>query len=172
MSSNRSSDNPQSFGESLTAVLKRLDGAVDFWTLVCLEEVVPDRHAFIQTQIDHLRGDLDELTRQLAATAVARDQVEWWATVCNTLELVFAILMRFRDCSTAERGSAVRLFSQVYQAAYQAARTAAAANQLAVDHLDRRTSDQDLFYRGVFDRLAGQFEARCGSDETAGAASA
>src|SRR5258706_15263304 len=119
------SSNPPSLGESLTAVLRRLDGAVDFWTLACLEEVVPDRHAFVQTQIDHLRGDLDGLTRQLASTAAAPDQVEWWATVGDTLELVFAVLMRFRDFSTEERGSAVRLFSQVYQAAYQGAREAA-----------------------------------------------
>jgi hypothetical protein len=166
MPSNPTSNLP----ESLSAVLRRLDGAVDFWTLVCLEEVVPDRHAFVQTEIDHLRCDLNELTRQLAVTAAAPGQAEWWGTVCDTLELVFAVLMRYRDFSTTERGSAIRLFSQVYQAAYQAAHDVAAANRLAVDHLDRRAPDHDHYYREVFDRLTDQFEARCGSSETAGAA--
>src|SRR5262249_33448302 len=90
-------------GESLTVVLKRLDGAVDFWPLVCLAEVVSDRHAFVQTQIERLRGDLDVLTRQLGAEGLQPDLVEFWDTVCDALEVVFAVLTRFRDVSAAER---------------------------------------------------------------------
>jgi hypothetical protein len=103
----------------LSKLTGSLDGALDFWTLVCIADMVPDRREFIlrQSEIQHaLIVVIRALLAELGFSRKDRisDQLEQMAEGYQQLQNTFLILAESRTISREElRGATETLAKSI-----------------------------------------------------------
>src|SRR5262245_20196936 len=88
----------------LSRLIDRLSGALDFWTLVCLQPIGPSPRQFILEHSDKLHSLVVVAQMILAEAHLANDEplvtlMNRLKTACHELQRIFLVLERYRDIS-------------------------------------------------------------------------
>jgi hypothetical protein len=146
----------------LTKLAGSLDGAVDFWTLVCLGPLPTDRRGFL---LEHC-----ELTRalvlvaksflaeaRLASTPEVHPLLVRLTASCQRLQAAFLALEQFRSVSLDELRSATETIAEVYNSMREAIRQLGDAIHLPVGYWQGRTPEREDYFRKILAGLFNQF---------------
>src|SRR6266852_4072938 len=111
----------------LSRLAGSLDGAVDFWTVVCVGQFPPGPRAFILQRSETLRA-LVVVVRlllaeiQLDSFKLSDDLLQRMYAACQELQEAFLILAQFQSVSLEQLRSATEAVKAVYEDLRQAVR--------------------------------------------------
>jgi hypothetical protein len=97
----------------------RLNGAIDFWTLVCLGQFPPDPQGFIRKYGAELAAAVESLGVQLARPNLDRDAHihDWFTQIsagCQQFQEAYLILAQFREVPLSEVQRAAETVGRIY----------------------------------------------------------
>lgn len=108
-------------GQTLTDLLVRFGGAIEYWTMVCLtRRELGNPALFINRQWNDLRDQLQELRAQLndgdfEPSGAVYEQIAKLAKVCVDLRDLFDSFMNAHELSQKDLEAAVIKFAQIWQ---------------------------------------------------------
>src|SRR5947209_20624262 len=95
----------------LEEIAGRVDGAIDFWTLVCLGQLMPERHGFLLKHCDILHSLVVVATTITLPCSNKLGQIplllESLASECQKLQKNFLALEQFQAISVRELRSVI-----------------------------------------------------------------
>jgi methyl-accepting chemotaxis protein len=156
----------------LTKIAGSLDGAVDFWTLVCLGEFPIDRRRFLAEKTETLRAFI--LVAQaflaeagLADAAAIHRRLEGMKSACEKLAAAFFVLEQFRAKSPDETRAATRAVNEVYGELRELIRQVGEAMSLSVSYWQGRTPEREEYYQRILRSLDEKFSHARGNAASA-----
>ncbi len=154
-------------GVRLSDLANRLGGAIDSWTLVCLDEIPVDKDEFLRKQIKTIRHAVGSVTQSFAAGSSSELQsaANRLSTACDSLEVLFAVLSHFKHHSPDEVETAIRMLANTHADAIAAIRVAAQDLGGSIPALESR--DHIAYLDGVLSGLSNQFAIRRQKNEPA-----
>jgi hypothetical protein len=165
------------FDRLLTILLGNLDGAIDFWSLICLGQLPPDPSGFVRHHCEFLRALVVVMQGLLAgyretrgtATVQLLDQM---MSASARLEQAFLVLARFRTVELEETRAAVVAVREVYADLHDAVQRLGQALGIAVSYWRDRSDEQQRHFQGILNGLFDQFAHEAASDPLATASAA
>src|SRR5262245_64282414 len=94
-------------GQLLTDLARRTDGALDFWTIVCINPDLADSRAFLEQQSELLHALVVVLQSRVSADKAAAPLLTALRENCEQWESAFRLLADFRDRAEEEVVSAI-----------------------------------------------------------------
>jgi hypothetical protein len=144
----------------------RADGAIDFWTTVCLypEGLRPVPEEFVTANREVLRSLAVCLRAILAEAGLAdavpvRDQVATLAAACRQLEEAMLLLARFRTVSLADIRVATQSLAAAHATLLATVRELGEALGCSVAYWGQRTPERDRYYQQILGGLFDLFRA-------------
>ena len=152
----------------LSELGRRLDGAVDFWTVICLEGAVPERDAFLQKNCDILRS-LVEVSRIVIGARNGRngtgEMLDRIALDCQRLRSIFSVLSKFQQESLDHLRSASEDLDANYTRLSESFRQLGRMLDVPISYYNTRTPEAEQHCRSILDRLFDVFaQARSESE--------
>jgi hypothetical protein len=147
-------------GDLLTEIARRLDGAVDFWTVVCLSPVVPDRKGFLEQNLDELRC-LIVVTKIMWPAQIRTHEIdsllEKMAVNWQKLRHAFGVLEDFQARSIEAIEGASKELADVYHTSCELLRRL--GNEITVEfsHWRDGTAEREEHLESILRNLANQF---------------
>jgi hypothetical protein len=150
----------------LSEAARRLDGAVDFWTVVCLNSDLVYRQEFVRKNLEELRAFLT-VTRALvpARWEEAGPLLKEMSTSCATLGNAFEVLGQFQTAGIEDLRSATNDLIEVYSTWWETIRRFAQASRLDIGYLRERTPEREEYLQSILRRL---FDLACSVRATTG----
>lgn len=150
----------QELGARFSDLANRFGGAVDSWTLVCLDEFPVDKDEFLRKQIKTIRDAVGSIDQSFAAGSSSELQsvVKRLRAACDSLEVLFAVLCHFKQHSPNEVDAAIRMLANTHADAIAAIRVAAQALTATVPPVESR--EHMAYLDGVLSSLSNQFSIR------------
>ncbi len=139
----------------LTQMAGRLDGAVDFWTTVCLSPALPGRRAFLTANVEGLRGLVAETRGMLSASAPLADPLAVLAARCEDLGNAFLTLGRFESLAPDELRRTTTAIAEVYRDLRSALLEVGRAAGVPLSYWEGQRAQREEYYRGILERLYG-----------------
>jgi hypothetical protein len=146
----------------LSSIVNRYGGAIEFWTVACLSQGdLGDPRGFIDTQWEHLYGELQEFRRRLAELPhdpppVVHEQVAKLMKLGNDLREVFETFLRYAALAPEEIEVAVLKLGFLWKELQLRVSLAAAMIPLPAP-LPKITNEQQTYYQNILDHLFDQF---------------
>ncbi len=144
----------------LSQIAGRLDGAIDFWTVVCLSEALP-RRAFIERHATNLQAAVAEveaiLRRSQADVGPVRGLLSELVGGCTKLRDAFLILAQHETLPQEAVRLATTALTEVYDDLRQAIREIGQAANVSVGYLENRTAEAQSHLCRILDGLYEQF---------------
>jgi hypothetical protein len=157
----------------LTQLAGRLDGAIDFWTLVCLGNF-PDGKGFLLKNSEALRslvivigGFLPELAA--AKARLVHTLLEQMGTACQRLQNAFLVLQQFRIVRLDEVRAATDVVVEVHANLRQLIWQLGEALGLSISYWKGRTPEREEYIRKILAGLYNQFAHEVQTGELAAA---
>jgi hypothetical protein len=146
----------------LTKIAGSLDGAVDFWTLVCLGEFSIDRRRFLVEKTEVLRAFILVAhaflaEAGLADTAAIHRGIEAMKSGCEKLRTALFVLEQFRTTSPEEVRAATQSVSEVYRDLRESVRQVGQVMNLSISYWQERTPEREEYYQRILGGLYDQF---------------
>lgn len=146
----------------LSQVVGRVGGALDTWTLVCLNHLVPSRHDFLTHHTEVLRALVTVVRAELAAFGRADGEPERrllaeLANACTDLGEAFSILERHEGVPAQEIRAATELLRRAYEATHASVRELARLLGIEVSYLKALTPDLDQYFQRLLNGLNDLF---------------
>jgi hypothetical protein len=144
----------------LSNLAGRLGGAIEIWTPVCLENLVPDRHDFLAENCDIMRSLAVVIRALLAEAGLAnhepvRSHLERMSVACQKLQTAFFVLEQFRQVPLEDLRSATEALTEVRRDLYGSVQELAQTLGFQVSYLARLSTESDEYYQRI---LRGLFE--------------
>jgi hypothetical protein len=151
----------------LSDLANRFGGAVDSWTLVCLDEIPVDKDEFLRKQIKSIRDAVRSVTQSIGAGSSSELQsvVKRLHAACDSLEVLFTVLAHLKHHSPDEVDAAIRMLANTYADATAAIRVA--AQDLAVNVPALESREHIAYLDGILSGLSNQFAIRRQRNEPA-----
>jgi hypothetical protein len=159
MNQNQSDQKRPGLDELLSALLGRFYGAIDFWTIVCLDQLPPDPRGFIVKQCDELDAIMREIRQRCGADSTAsREQLfqsldELQADV-KSLRDVFLVLACHGSESLENISLATERLKSLYQAMPHTVQMLAKLSGLALAELP---GERGQYLQGILANLLPRF---------------
>lgn len=156
-----------------------MDGAVDFWPLVCIESLVPDRRQFLQYNGDSMRALVIVIRMLLAEAHRANDEpvatlLDRLTDLCQKVQGAFVVLEQFRTVPLQELRSATDALTEAYQDMHGAIAELANTLGFQPSYWPAHTAKwRDYFHKilvGLFDQLRHERESGRLTPASSGAA--
>ncbi len=139
-----------------------MDGAVDFWPLVCMENLVPDRHQFLLQNCEKIRSLVCVLGMFLAEAHLAYEKpvaalLDRLTNQCDKLQSAFFVLESFRLAPLEQVRSAISDLSEVYQDLIGSIKELGTLLDLQLSYTLSHTPDREQYFRRILKELFNQF---------------
>jgi hypothetical protein len=146
----------------LTRLAGRLDGAIDFWTLVCLGRVAPDPQGFLQHHSEAVKALVIVIEDLLTATSQSsREEVPTllgrMRADVRKLQGAFLALEQFRRLELEEIRSATMDIADAYNDLRDSIPRLADALSVSVSCWQSRPPDREAYYQGILHQLFDLF---------------
>jgi hypothetical protein len=146
----------------LSRLVDRLGGALDFWTLVCLQPIVPDPRRFLLENSDKLQSLVVVAQMILAEAHLANEApiaglIERLTGACQELRRVFLVLEQFRGLSSEELGTETRALASTYKEIIESVRLLGETLDLELACWQGRTPEREAYYQSILDYLFERF---------------
>lgn len=146
----------------LTQLAGRLDGAIDFWTLVCLGHFPPDPREFILKNGDTMRALVIVTRGFLGSVPSSRarpihDLLDRMAAACQKLQNAFLVLEQFRAVPLEEVRLATQAVAEVYGDLHESIRQFGEAVGLSISYWHNRKPERNEYFRKILDGLFNTF---------------
>jgi len=139
----------------LTELLKRLDGAVDFWTMVCLAPI-ENRHEWLQKQLELFRS-LIVVTRSLWArqkpSAEAGPLLQNLDAACQKLNHSFLTLEQFQKESQESIRLATEELAEIYTNLPETISRLGQTIGLEVAYPKEKNPDRQEYFQNILSNL-------------------
>jgi hypothetical protein len=140
----------------LSAIARRLAGAVDFWTLAAVGPWPGDAEGFLRHHSDILRS-LIVATRELLGARAREEPCFALLTAMleqhAQLERTLLALEQHRTLPLDEVRSTTQALADAYHHLDELLRQLGQALGVPITYLEKRTPDQEAHLRGILDRL-------------------
>jgi len=158
----------------LSELLVRLDGALDFWTIVILSNAPQNPRDFVLHYSEIMRSFV-VVTRAIlgkrhqADPILERDSLDRMARNCQKLQDAFLVLEQFRTLRLDDVRQATIALAEVYTDLHEAIRQLGHTLGVAISHWQPQRQEQEHYYQGILRNLFDQF---CYERETGASAAA
>ena len=150
----------------LMGILTRFAASIEFWTLTCLSrDDFGDPERFVGDQWNALHNDVQELRELLSDTGpgytsspMVQEQVQKLMQNCTALHEIFDLFIRFDEVGLDDLERNVVQYAALWTDVKLRVLLLATIIPLP-DPLPSLTSDRDLYYVGILDRLYDRFES-------------
>jgi hypothetical protein len=134
----------------------RLNGAIDFWTVVCLGTMPIDRRNFLLEKSKKLRAALEEIASVVVINLQQQDLgivLDSMKNQCHELENAFLVLERFRTVNLEELHAATDAICKTYLVLRESAM--ALVGTLGLDAPDSLALNPEraIYFAGILDKL-------------------
>jgi hypothetical protein len=153
----------------LSRLAGSLHGAVDFWTVVCLGDFLPDRRAFIVRQTEVMKALVIVLKSFLteADKEPIHGLLERISFRCEQLESVFLVLADIRAVGLEEIRLATTSLREVYTDLNEAIHQLSQAIGVPVSFWQNWTPERRSYFNNILEGLYDQFRHVVTSDPSA-----
>jgi hypothetical protein len=144
----------------LTDLARRLHGAIDFWTLVCVNPVAMDARAFIGEQSKILKALAADICAELARTQAlpaARGASERIRRDCEAFEANFLLLADFRQHHSDEVRSAAEALKSLCTELIRTVANLGRTLGCPVSYLEQMGAERKAYYQRILDSLPDIF---------------
>jgi len=160
----------------LSKLAGSLDGALDFWTLVCINDFCADRRAFILRQSEIQHALVVVLDAVLAEFGFSRkkgisDLLEQLAKGYQQLQNTFLTLAESRTISREEIHTATEKLVKVYPNLRETIRQLSQTVGVPVAYLRDQTRESEEYFQKILAGLYGQFCYQLDSEQVSAAGS-
>jgi hypothetical protein len=146
----------------LSELARRADGAIDFWTTVCLapDGVLPAPREFVAANGEILRSFAVSLRAVLAEAGLAEEEpvrglLAATAAACRRIEEATLLLAQFRSARLTDVRAATESLAEGHAALLSAVRQVGEALGCSVAYWQQRTAERERHYQqilhGLFD---------------------
>jgi hypothetical protein len=142
----------------LSESARRLDGAVDFWTIVCLSPNVPQRQEFLRKNLDELRALLLVTKILWPQQPEAAGLLAGMMAIYDKLETAFQVLVQFQTSRIEDVRSATTDLAHAYSQLREAIQRLAQTIELEVTYSRGRTPQREEYFQNI---LRGLFDLSC-----------
>jgi|GEM_PF-5515064 len=159
MSQNKSDQSRPGLNELLSTLLGRFYGAIDFWTIVCIDQLPPDPRGFIVKQCDELDAIMREIRQRFVADSMpSGEQVfqlldELEADV-RSLRGLFLVLACHGSESLEDIALATERLKSLYQAMPHAVQRLASLNRVALAEI---STERKQYLQQILESLLSRF---------------
>jgi hypothetical protein len=156
----------------LTEIATRLDGAIDFWTLVCLDKFPFDRRGFLRKHGEILRSFLVVTEATLAKGQRAdRESVRrclgTMSAACEKLEQAFTVLEQFRTVPLDAVGAATEALKEAYNEIRDSIRQLGQTLGVSISYWQDRTPEREEYVQKILHGLFALFCNERGRQQSA-----
>jgi hypothetical protein len=153
MNTNRATQADLSLDRCLSELAGRIDGVLDFWTLVCLDRTMPHRHDFLNQQSAQLRqfaGEIRNLLADIPDELAATDQLS--RSVTELTESIRA-LSDYCDMSPETIRQRVEQFRQNYHEVMDMIKMLGRQHAGQVSYFQKQTTDAEEYFHRILSNL-------------------
>lgn len=151
----------------------RLNGALDAWTVLCLDQASMrlNPQEFVARHADALRSLAVVIRSVLAEGSCNQSLADELVADSERLQGVFAVLAGHRNATRQEVRAATQTLGEIYRRMLQAIGQLGEALDCQGEPWQRRTPQQEEYFEGILGRLFDLFEqARQAEGQTTSAA--
>jgi hypothetical protein len=143
----------------LTELACRTEGALDFWTLVCVSPIAPDVPGFIRQHCELMRSLVVVIRSQLPGNSSEAQQraIEELRAGCDEWESAFLRLGSYRQHTHEEIVSAVQAIDRVHAQRVAAITELGRSLGSPVAHLEEQTDERRNYFRRILNTLPEVF---------------
>lgn len=162
MKTELSPDNRLVLDRLLSKLAGSFDGALDFWTVVCVGSFTGDRRGFLMEKAELLhalllvsRSFLAEM--HLAGQEPVHQILNTVASSCHRLRDGYLTLERFRSISLEELQAATATVVTAWQEARFALQRLSATIGVPISYWQERSPESELYFQRIADNLFVEF---------------
>lgn len=144
----------------LTEMAKRLDGAVDFWTIICLSPTMQNRHEWLQEQLDRFRS-LVVVIKSIWPRQTPTPEA--WALLKNLdeayhkLDHSFLILERFQKEDLESIRAATEDLAEIHKSLPDTISKLGQTIGLEIGYLREKNLEREKYFQNILTTLFQRF---------------